>query len=157
MPKKKDVRPDSIEFKENLLGQLLINNKFVSPEQLASALMKQKSEKKHKLLGDILVEDGVLTKRALDVIIHVQEIKRDRITERRKLEKQETKKLPTPKVEIQGGERPPSMGAKVLKNMDKKLDSLDTQVKGMAKSVTESQEELKKLVRQIMRMMPKKR
>jgi hypothetical protein len=66
-----------MEMVENLLGRLLIENKFITEEQLEAALKKQKNSPEHKLLGEILVEEGLVTQRALDTILSVQRHRRD--------------------------------------------------------------------------------
>lgn len=66
-----DERP---EFKDDLLiGQLLLREKLATEEQVERALSKQyrlRKTNENKLLGQILVEDGVMTGKQLNKFLY---------------------------------------------------------------------------------------
>ena len=57
---------------DDLLGRLLIENQFLTEEQLQEVLEKQKSSPEGKLLTEILLEEGLISQRALDTILSIQ-------------------------------------------------------------------------------------
>jgi twitching motility protein PilT len=57
---------------ENFLGQILVNNHFATQDQVNAAVLKQKKSPVRKFLGEILVEEGVITQRVLDTVLSVQ-------------------------------------------------------------------------------------
>ena len=59
-------------MEENLLGQILVNNNFVTEEQLSAAVIKQKKSQGRKFLGEILVQEGLITQRILDSVLSIQ-------------------------------------------------------------------------------------
>jgi twitching motility protein PilT len=76
------------KVEENLFGQILINNHFMEKHDLEKALEMQAASRGTKFLGEILVEQGYITKGILNSILSIQ---------RRRLElTQATKKLISP-------------------------------------------------------------
>jgi twitching motility protein PilT len=57
---------------ENFLGQILVNNHFATKEQIEEAVAKQKKSATRRFLGEILVEEGIITQRILDTVLSVQ-------------------------------------------------------------------------------------
>ena len=53
---------------QETFGAIAVRNDFVSPEQVGSALAKQLSEGAYKKIGEILVEEGVMTREQVEVI-----------------------------------------------------------------------------------------
>jgi len=152
----------------NKIGQLLIDNKFLTKEQLKNTLDKQKKLTEHKRLGDLLIEDGIITRRALDVIMHIQQIKREKEV-KKETQPDEKTVIQTAKpgisnktwgdFEESGTDRTSDLTNMTtsLFNVDERLKSLEEQIGEMNKSVSDSQAELKKLMRQAIRLMPRKR
>jgi CHAD domain-containing protein len=70
---------------EDLLGEMLIENNFLTEEQLQEALEKQKESGAEKQLSEILVEEGYITQRALDTVLDIQRHRRE---EREKVEEE---------------------------------------------------------------------
>jgi hypothetical protein len=66
-----------VKVDEDLLGEILIENNFLTEEQLEAALEKQKNCGDEKLLSQILVEEGYITQRALDTVLDIQRHKRE--------------------------------------------------------------------------------
>ncbi len=60
---------------QNLFGQLLINFKLVSDEQLERCIDLQKRQEPPKLLGEILIEQGLIDQKQLNTILSVQKKK----------------------------------------------------------------------------------
>lgn len=56
----------------DFLGEILVNNHFATKEQVSAAVEKQKRSPTHRFLGEILVEEGVITQRILDTVLSVQ-------------------------------------------------------------------------------------
>ena len=149
----------------NLLGQLLIENKFITKEQLDIALEKQKNSPLPKLLGSILVEEGIITQRALDMILHIQKRKSDeegipalpvetpKPAETPKPEPPaEAKKAAAPAPPAEKQEKPPSSESDAVAMLEKRIDELEGKMKKMKKHLADSlTEELKRYVRQAVR------
>lgn len=55
-----------------VLGEILTNGKFISPDELQYALDRQK--RTNELLGEILVDMGVLDAKDLEIILSIQDI-----------------------------------------------------------------------------------
>lgn len=55
-----------------MLGQILTNGKFISSDELQSALERQR--RTHELLGDILVDMGVLEEKELEIVLSIQDL-----------------------------------------------------------------------------------
>ncbi|OGW50484.1 MAG: hypothetical protein A2078_16010 [Nitrospirae bacterium GWC2_57_9] len=55
-----------------MLGQILTNGKFISPDELQYALDRQR--RTHELLGEILVDMGVLEEKELEIVLSIQDI-----------------------------------------------------------------------------------
>ncbi len=62
-------------MEENLLGQILLNFNLLSREQLEKAIDAQRKSQPPKLLGEILVEQGLLDDKSLKSILSVQKRK----------------------------------------------------------------------------------
>ena len=62
-------------MEENLLGQILLNFNLLSREQLEKAVDAQRKSQPPKLLGEILVEQGLLDDKSLKSILSVQKRK----------------------------------------------------------------------------------
>lgn len=59
-------------MEDSLLGQILLNFKLVTPDSLKHAVERQQRENPPRLLGDILVNEGVLDEKSLRSILSVQ-------------------------------------------------------------------------------------
>src|ERR1041384_127961 len=62
-------------MEQNLFGQILINFNLVTKEQLEKAIELQRKTQPPRLLGEILVEQGVIDDRSLKSILTVQKRK----------------------------------------------------------------------------------
>jgi len=79
-------------MEENLFGTILVNFNLVTKEQLEKALEAQKRSNPPKMLGEVLVEQGVLDEKSLKSILSVQ---------RRKLDVSKTQAMKAPETELQ--------------------------------------------------------
>lgn len=59
-------------MEEDHFGEILVNNHFITREQLDVAIRKQKRSPRRRFLGEILVEEGLITQRILDSVLSVQ-------------------------------------------------------------------------------------
>ena len=59
-------------MEEDQLGKILIENGFLTKEQLEEAHKKQKERGDEKPLNEILVEEGYITERALNTVLDIQ-------------------------------------------------------------------------------------
>jgi twitching motility protein PilT len=59
-------------MEQNLLGQILVNNNFITAEQLARAIEIQSRSKVPKFLGQILLQEKLITERVLNTVLSVQ-------------------------------------------------------------------------------------
>lgn len=92
-----DKTPQNVEQPEkkdgyHMLGDYLVKHMIITPDQLQSVLISQKSGKEQKLLGQILVEKGLLNQNQLDDAIKhmIQEEKEAVHTEKEKASPQRT-------------------------------------------------------------------
>ncbi|HYF00092.1 MAG TPA: ATPase, T2SS/T4P/T4SS family [Planctomycetota bacterium] len=76
----------------NLFGTILLNFNLCTKEQLEKALEAQRKSQPPRMLGEILVEQGVLDDRSLKSILSVQ---------KRKLELSKTQAMKSPESELQ--------------------------------------------------------
>lgn len=64
---------------EEQLGKILIENGFLTEEQLEEARKKQNEGEEEKPLREVLVEAGYVTERALDTVIDIQRHKHEMV------------------------------------------------------------------------------
>ncbi len=62
-------------MEENLFGQILLNFNLITKDQLEKALDLQRRTQPPRLLGEILVEQGMLDEKSLKSILSVQKRK----------------------------------------------------------------------------------
>ena len=123
-----------------MLGQLLIENKFITHAQLHAALEKQEFTQPHKRLGVILVEDGIVSKRAIDTIVHIQNQKRGKDAE----DSQPSGDAAPPAA--------PAIDPAEIKRLEDRIDELENKMKKMKKLISDSlTDEMKRYVRQMVR------
>jgi twitching motility protein PilT len=79
-------------MEENLFGTILLNFNLITKEQLEKALEAQRRTQPPKMLGEVLVEQGVLDEKSLKSILSVQ---------RRKFEVSKTQAMKSPESELQ--------------------------------------------------------
>ena len=85
-------RGPDIRMEANLFGTILLNFNLCTKEQLEKALEAQRKSQPPRMLGEILVEQGVLDDRSLKSILSVQ---------KRKLELSKTQAMKSPESELQ--------------------------------------------------------
>lgn len=59
-------------MEQNLLGQILVNNNFITEEQLARAMEIQSRSKVPKFIGQILLKEKLISERVLNTVLSVQ-------------------------------------------------------------------------------------